>query len=97
MYSVFVAEGYLNLIVAFAMLAVSIFAFVNSLLYSGEAYNAANKLTKTTWCAILGVGVLLRVYPVALPLGGLIGIALLVATIVYLVDVRPALAGLYRR
>lgn len=97
MYSIFVAEGYLNLIVAFVLLVLTIFAFVNSLLYSPQAYDAAGKLTKATWCIILGASVLLRVVPISIPFGGLIGIALLVASIVYLVDVRPALAGLLRR
>ena len=97
MYSVFLAEGYLNLTVVFVLLALSIFAFVNSLLYSAEAYRAADKLSKPAWCAILGFGVLIRVYPVALPFGTIVGVALLVAMLVYLVDVRPALAGLFRR
>ena len=34
----------------FVLLAVKIFAFVNSLLYSAESYVAAGKLTKPAWC-----------------------------------------------
>ncbi len=54
---VFIVESYVHLLVAIASLAVTIFAFVNSLLYSRESYVAAGKLTKTTWCTILGFGV----------------------------------------
>ncbi len=91
---IFAAESYVSLLVAFAILAVAIFAFVNSLLYSAEAYEAAGKLTKTTWCAILGIGVVLQFVPLGL---FIINIALLVAALVYLADVRPALGSLRRR
>ena len=93
-FNVFYLQGVLGLVVFFAVLATSIFAFVNSLLYSAEAYDAANKLTKTTWCIILGIGVLLQFVPTGLPL---VNIIMLVAALVYLADVRPALAGLRRR
>jgi len=91
---VFEVESYVNLIVAFALLATTIFAFVNSLLYSAESYAAAGKLTKPAWCTILGLGVVLQLVPLGF---SLINIAMLVAALVYLADVRPALAGLRRR
>lgn len=87
-------EGVVALLVIFAVLVVSIFAFVNSLLYSAESYVAADKLTKATWCGILGVGVVLQFVPINLPL---INIAALIAALVYLADVRPALSSLRRR
>lgn len=87
-------EGVVALLVIFAVLVVSIFAFVNSLLYSAESYVAADKLTKATWCSILGVGVVLQFVPINLPL---INIAALIAALVYLADVRPALSSLRRR
>ena len=59
-----------------------------------EYYDAAGKLNKVTWCAILGVGLLLHLVPVPLPF---VNLALLIAALVYLADVRPALAGLRRR
>lgn len=92
--NVFEFQSVAMLLIYLAVLSVSIFAFVNSLLYSAEAYEAAGKLTKTTWCTILGIGVVLQFVVISLPL---IGIILLVAALVYLADVRPALAGLYRR
>jgi len=91
---VFTVESYVHLLVAIASLAIAIFAFVNSLLYSAEAYVAAGKLTKTTWCTILGLAVVLQFIPIGF---SLITIALLIAAFVYLADVRPALAGLTRR
>jgi len=92
--NIFQFEGYLTLVALFVMLAVTIFAFINSLLYSAESYVAAGKLTKPTWNIILGIAVVLQFIPVGLPL---INIALLIAALVYLADVRPALAGLRRR
>ena len=91
---VVVVQGYVMLLVALGSLAVTIFAFVNSLLYSSEAYVAAGKLTKTTWCTILGFAVLLQLVPIGL---FIVTIALLIAAFVYLADVRPALASLRRR
>lgn len=92
--NVFTAESLVMLVVYLAILTVSIFAFINSLLYSADAYEAAGKLNKPTWCTILGIGVVLIFVPIPLILVNLI---LLVAALVYLADVRPALAGLYRR
>jgi hypothetical protein len=92
--NVFAVEGLVYLVIAVAILALSIFAFVNALLYSAESYDAAGKLTKTAWCSILGLGVALQLVPIGLPL---INIIMLVAALVYLADVRPALAGLRRR
>ncbi|MCX6399600.1 MAG: DUF2516 family protein [Propionibacteriales bacterium] len=87
-------EVWINIGIAFALLVIKIFAFVSALLYSGESYNAADKLNKATWTAILGVGVLLQLVPVNL---SIVNLAMTVAALVYLADVRPALAGLRRR
>jgi hypothetical protein len=92
--NIFDVESYLTLLVIFVLLAVSIFAFVNSLLYSKESYVAAGKMTKPAWNIILGLGVVLQLVPVGL---FLIQIAMIIAALVYLADVRPALAGLRRR
>ena len=95
MFRVLEAEANLMLLVTLALLVVKIFAFVNSLMYSAEAYDAANKLTKPAWNIILGVGVAAQ-----LVLGGtlgLISLAFTIAALVYLADVRPALASLTRR
>jgi hypothetical protein len=90
---VFQFESTATLIVSFVLLAVKIYAFGSALLYSGAAYEAAGKLTKTTWCVILGLGVALSF----IPLGMILIVASTIAAFVYLVDVRPALANLTRR
>ncbi len=91
--NVFELQAGIGALVIFALLAVKIFAFVNSLLYSGEAYEAAGKLTKPAWAAILGLSVAVQLF-----LGlGIINIVFTIAAFVYLADVRPALASLTRR
>ena len=91
---VFVFEGYVSLAVYFVLLVVKIFAFVNALLYSAESYVAADKLNKPTWCILLGIAVVLQLLPLPLMI---VNLAMTVVALVYLADVRPALAGLRRR
>jgi hypothetical protein len=93
--TVFQAESMFMLIVELVLIAVKIFALVNSLTYSAESYSAANKLTKPAWIIILGLGL-----AVQLVLGGplaIYNIAFTIAAFVYLADVRPALSSLTRR
>jgi hypothetical protein len=94
MSGVFWIEGTIGLIVFFALLVVKLFAFGSALTYSARAYEAADKMTKPAWLIILGLGIVLTFVPVG---GAIIGIATIIAALVYLVDVRPALAGLTRR
>ena len=92
---VFAIEGYFMLAVFTALLAVKVFAFVSSLLFSTESYRAANKLTKPAWCAILSLGLACQ-FLFASPLN-FINLAFTIGALVYLADVRPALASLTRR
>jgi hypothetical protein len=80
-------------IVLLVLLAVKIFALVNCLLYSAESYPAANKGNKTAWAIGLGVGVAAAL--VGMPT--IVDLAFTIAALVYLADVRPALASLTRR
>ncbi len=75
-------------VVLLAALVVQLYAFVDAALVPAAAYLAAGKLTKQAWLAILGVAIL-----VVLLSGwfGPLGLAAIIATIVYFVDVRPAL------
>ena len=91
---VFLFEGYVSLAVFFVLLVIKIFAFANALLYSAEAYLAADKLNKPTWCILLGVAVVLQLLPLPLTI---VNLAMTIVSLVYLADVRPALAGLRRR
>lgn len=84
------------LVIEIVLLAVKIFAFVNALRFSDDAYRAAGKLTKPAWTIILGLGVAAQVVLSGSPLN-LINLALTVAALVYLADVKPALSSLTRR
>ena len=83
-------------LLAFLLLAVKIYAFVSALMFSAESYEAAGKLTKPTWTILLGLGVTLQVLFLNNPIG-IFNLIFTIAAIVYLVDVRPAMAGLRRR
>ncbi|MDD9377264.1 DUF2516 family protein [Streptomyces sp. ZAF1911] len=79
-------EGVLPLL-GYAMLALAVVAFVLALTAREDAYRAAGKQTKTFWMVILGITVVVDFF-----LGMLfLQIAGLVASIVFFVDVRPAL------
>lgn len=93
MLSVLQVQSGVMAIIHLALLVVSLFAFISSLLYPAEAYRAAGKWTKQGWSILLGVAAFV---PLVISLG-LIQIALTVAALVYLADVRPALSSLRRR
>ncbi|WP_327253544.1 DUF2516 family protein [Streptomyces sp. NBC_01244] len=79
-------QGVLPLL-GFAMLGLAVVAFVLALTAREDAYRAAGKQTKTFWLVILGITVVVDFF-----LGMLfLQIAGLVASIVFFVDVRPAL------
>jgi len=94
--NVFAIENYFMLAVALVLLAVKVFAFVSSLLWSGASYEAANKLSKPAWTIILGVGLAVQLLLAASPINFL-NLAFTIAAFVYLADVRPALSSLTRR
>ena len=89
--NVFALQGSLMLVVLVALLLVKGFAFASSLRYPAEAYEAAGKLTKPAWCAITGIGFLAQLLLAGSPLN-IIGLVFTIAALVYLADVRPALA-----
>lgn len=94
--NVFELEGTILLIVTLVLLAVKIFALVTSLMYSPEHYRAADKLSKQAWVAILGLGVVANLLLAGSPMN-LLNLAFTIAALVFLADVRPALAGLRQR
>lgn len=84
----------LFLLLSLAVLVVEVFAFVDAAVRPESSYRAAGKQTKPFWLIVLGIAVALTFFGGA---GfGLLGIAALVAAIVYLVDVRPRLRELRR-
>lgn len=76
--------GGLYLIISLALLVVELVALIDAAIRPAPAYVAAGKQTKVFWLVILVLALLFRGI-------GILGLAGLVAAIVYLVDVRPAL------
>lgn len=79
--------GTLVWIIGLVMLGMAVFAFIDAAMRRPDAYPAANKQTKPFWLILLGITVLVNALLPMLFLQ-IIG---LIATIVYIVDARPAL------
>lgn len=84
-------------IITVVLLIVEVYALIDALRRSNEAFVSAGKRTKTFWSALLGLGAALGFIGVTPPIGlGLLGFAAFFAVIpamIYLSDVRPALGG----
>ncbi|MEU8674305.1 DUF2516 family protein [Streptomyces sp. NPDC048560] len=82
-------QGFAGLmsLLSLALILLSGFALVDAVIRREDAYRAADKQTKPFWLVILAIAfVVIWLFPIMsfLPIIGLI------ATIVYIVDVRPA-------
>ena len=78
----------------FAAQALTLWAFVDALIRPASGFVAAGKLTKPGWAAITGLAALIILWqqnPMTL-----FGLPAVIAAVVYLVDVRPAVRGLRR-
>ena len=82
----------LLLVLGLGALALKVWALVDACTRPQEAYVASGKLNKIAWVAILAAAVLLGGTSVL----GIFGLLGLVAAIVYLVDVRPAVQDVRR-
>ena len=71
------------------ILLLKVFCLFDAAIRREDAYRAADKQKKSFWLIVLGIAVVVDVLPTGL--GLLLMLAGLVAAIVYLVDVRPAL------
>jgi len=89
-------EGYVALVVLLGMLAVKSYAFANALLWPSAAYTLTHKLSKQAWLGLLGVGLVADLVLMAHPLG-LVSLGFLIPALVYILDVRPAVAAVTRR
>jgi Protein of unknown function (DUF2516) len=74
------------LVLSLAILVVKVFALVDCIRAPERAFVAAGKQTKQFWTILLAVAVLVTFV-------GFLAVLGLVAAIVYLVDVRPAVHG----
>ena len=86
-------DGLLLTVVHYGVLALAVWALVDALTRPAPSYVAAGKLTKPAWAAITAVAGLLLWWQGPL---SFLGLPAVVAAVVYLVDVRPALRGLRR-
>ena len=82
------------LVVTLGLFAIQAWAFVDALSHRPEAFVAADKQTKQMWLIILGVALVAHML-IWSPFS-LLNLVGAVATIVYLVDARPALQSLSR-
>jgi Protein of unknown function (DUF2516) len=76
-----------------AALALTAWAFVDALTRPAAGFVAAGKLTKPGWAAITGLAIAVVYF---FGVVSFLGLPAIVAAIVYLVDVRPAVRGLRR-
>ena len=84
---VFEGMATLMLLITLAVLALGVFDFVDAAIRRPDAFVAAGKLTKPAWLAIVGVATVVVWF---FGLISFFGIPAVVALLVYLVDVRPA-------
>ena len=87
-------DGLLLLALFWGTLALAGWAFVDAIFRPAGAYVAAGKLTKPAWAAITALAAVLLWWQQT-PLSFL-GLPAVIASVVYLVDVRPAVRGLRR-
>ncbi|MEU7045836.1 DUF2516 family protein [Streptomyces varsoviensis] len=74
--------------VSIGLLVFTLVAFIDAAIHREDAYRAADKQTKPFWLIILGIAAAVNLFMGILSFLPIIG---LIATIVYMVDVRPAL------
>lgn len=87
-------EALVFTILYLAAQALTVWAFVDALIRPANGFVATGKLTKPAWLAITGLAAVilfLTKNPIAL-----LGLPAIIAAVVYLVDVRPAVRGLRR-
>ncbi|MEV5651886.1 DUF2516 family protein [Nocardia sp. NPDC052254] len=77
-----------------AAMAMTIFALVHAIRQRSDAFTAVDKLTKPIWVSILVVALLFLL--LARTPVGLLGIAAVIATGIYLADVRPKVDEIQR-
>jgi uncharacterized protein DUF2516 len=99
----------LFLVLAVAILGMSVYAFVHALRVQPNAFISAGKLKKNLWLLILGLATLfsaagaLSYFDAFMRVGGaaflgiglgLFSIAAVIAATIYIVDVKPAVKGM---
>ncbi|MGW0182382.1 DUF2516 family protein [Nocardia sp. NPDC003345] len=94
MEQVYGLTGWIMLALRLLALGATVFALVHAVRQRSDAFTAVDKLTKPIWLAILGVAALLLLVGSA---GlGLLAFIAIIATGIYLADVRPKLDEVQR-
>lgn len=88
--------AWLNTLLLVVSLGIRAYALIDALLRPDQAFVAAGKLTKPAWLVILALAFVIGLVGLD-SLVGIFNIAGLIAAIVYLVDVRPAVRALTPR
>lgn len=83
-------------ILYWAAVPVGIYAFTHAALQRADAYTAADKLTKPAWLGITGGAAVLLLLNVSVASQLLFYLIGLVAVLVYIVDVKPAVTEVQR-
>jgi hypothetical protein len=87
-------DGLLYEVLYFGALGFALYAFVDALLRPAAGYAAAGKLSKPGWLGIIALAALVLMFQGPMTL---LGMPAIIASAVYLVDVRPAVGGLRRK
>ena len=86
-------QGLVFFVLYWGVLALAVWAFVDALIRPANGFVAAGKLTKPGWAAITGLAALIVFWQGPM---SFLGLPAVIAAVVYLVDVRPAVKGLRR-
>jgi|SRR5215510_2555379 uncharacterized protein DUF2516 len=83
-------------IISLGVLCLSVFALIDAAIRPAQVFPAAEKQTKQFWLIILGLATAWQLFFGLFGGGLFIGIIGVIAVIVYIVDVRPAVRSLGR-
>lgn len=88
-------QYYVFLVLSVLAFGMEVYALVDAVRRPAAAFTAAGKKTKQLWMVILGVATAIGFIALPLPVGligslSLLSLVAIVASAVYLVDVRPA-------
>ena len=86
-------DGLLFLVLTWAALALAGWGFIDALIRPSAGFVAAGKLTKPAWVAITALATVVIYF---FGLMSFFGLPAVIASVVYLVDVRPAVRALRR-
>lgn len=91
MSTIFEVQGWIQLVLGVAALAIQVWALVDAAMTRADAFVATGKRTKQFWVVVTGIAALIGFVFFTNPFNifSLIGI---VAAAIYLTDVRPAVA-----